>query len=328
MRRAVEPNPLTLSHVVLVALLGLSTLAVKKGLYRVEDGHVGVCYFGGRLQNTLQAPGYSMHLPLLTSCLSVPVQMQTRRVTHIACGTSGGTVVEFESIEVVYRLRRAAVVDTIRNYSTTFPRVWIDERVHSEVNQLCSQNELRDILIDRFDEVDDILLSEMKQTLAIWAPGIDLVTLRLTKPVVPPSIQAQYERLEQEKVALRLATAVQGTTVKAAENARRTAVKRAEKDASLSAIAMASNVAAKASEVTISAVEDATALAAARGRADAAAYAAATLARSEALLLTPALLAHERAVASGRNLKVYYGSSLPKQIVRDGRSGVLPSPYE
>jgi len=120
--RAVEPTPLTLSHVVLVALLGLSTLAAKKGLYRVEDGHVGVCYFGGRLQNTLQAPGYSMHLPLLTSCLSVPVQMQTRRVTHIACGTSGGTVVEFESIEVVYRLRRAAVVDTIRNYQKTIQK--------------------------------------------------------------------------------------------------------------------------------------------------------------------------------------------------------------
>ena len=287
-----------------VVLVALGGVLLKSGVYRVDDGHLGVCYWGGQLMEGTQPPGIALNVPFLTRCESIPIQMKTRVVRNIPCGSAGGTLVHFASVEVVYRLRSEAVVATVRNYSLAFPKLWIDDRVHHEVNQYCSRHELRDILIEKFDEVDDVLLSEMRATLALWAPGLEIIAIRMTKPIVPRSIEEMYEKLEEEKTKLKMAMQTQELVAKEAENARRTAVRTAQKERSLSEIEMASAVAKQQSEVAIAAVGDAMLLANEQGRADAERYAAAKRATSESALLTPEFLAHERLLEGARNLKV------------------------
>jgi hypothetical protein len=61
-------------------------------------------------------------------------------VKNIPCGTSGGTMIYFEKIEVVNILNRDAVIDIVRNYTVNYDRTLIFDKIHHEVNQFCSVN--------------------------------------------------------------------------------------------------------------------------------------------------------------------------------------------
>ena len=40
----------------------------------------------------------------------------------------------------------------------------------------------------------------MNKDLAIWAPGIELLSIRVTKPSIPAPIQSNFEQIEKKKV--------------------------------------------------------------------------------------------------------------------------------
>ena len=65
-------------------------------------------------------------------------------VKNIPCGTSGGTMIYFEKIEVVNILSREAVVDIVRNYTVNYDRTLIFDKIHHEVNQFCSVSTITD----------------------------------------------------------------------------------------------------------------------------------------------------------------------------------------
>jgi len=63
-----------------------------------------------------------MHVPGLEKVHYVQTTVQTDKVTHIPCGTSGGTMITFDRIEVVNQLRREAVMQTIKNYTVDYDK--------------------------------------------------------------------------------------------------------------------------------------------------------------------------------------------------------------
>ena len=50
------------------------------------------------------------------------INIQTDLVRNIPCGTQGGTVIHFEKIEVVNRLRRENVLQTVKDYGVNYVR--------------------------------------------------------------------------------------------------------------------------------------------------------------------------------------------------------------
>ena len=87
------------------------------GLHSVKEGHVGVYWRGGALLSSVTEPGYHVKMPLLTVMRQVQTTVQTDSVTEIPCGTSGGVMIHFDKVEVVNRLRRELVHETIKNYT-------------------------------------------------------------------------------------------------------------------------------------------------------------------------------------------------------------------
>lgn len=92
-----------LGAVVLAVGVGLAQF----GLHKVPEGTVGVYYRGGAILPEISEPGYHFHTPFVTRVQPVQVNIQTDLVRDIPCGTQGGTVIHFEKIEVVNRLRYA-----------------------------------------------------------------------------------------------------------------------------------------------------------------------------------------------------------------------------
>ncbi len=68
-------------------------------------------------------------IPLLTSVENVQVTVQTDKVTNIPCGTAGGVVIYFDHIEVVNRLRKELVYETIKNYTVNYDKTWIFDKI-------------------------------------------------------------------------------------------------------------------------------------------------------------------------------------------------------
>ena len=57
------------------------------------------------------------------------------------------------SFQVVNRLHKNYVHDTLLNYGVQYDNTWIYDKIHHEINQFCSSHSLQQVYIDVFDQV-------------------------------------------------------------------------------------------------------------------------------------------------------------------------------
>lgn len=281
------------------------------GVHRVPEGHVGVYWRGGALLDRVSYPGFRMMTPLVTSYAPFQVTVQTDKVRDIPCGTSGGTVIHFDKIEVVNQLAASAVHSIVKNYTTDYDKTWIFERIHHEINQFCSQHTLQEVYIDKFDTLDETLKETLQRDIDLWAPGLRIISIRVTKPRVPAGIQKNFEQIESEKTRLKVAEQTQRLVEQEAETERKRAIIEAEKVAMVAAIELNRTLAQKLNEQRIAAVQNDIETARVRAEADAEFYRAQKEAEANRLRLTPELIALETARALANNTKVYFGEKIP-----------------
>jgi len=115
-------------------------------------------------------------------------------VTNIPCGTSGGVLIYFDKIEVVNRLQKNLVYETLKNYTIDYDRIWIYDKIHHEINQFCTKHTLREVYIDLFDTLDENLMGALQRDSTLWAPGIEIISIRVTKPRIPDRIRKKFRR--------------------------------------------------------------------------------------------------------------------------------------
>jgi hypothetical protein len=56
-------------------------------------------------------------------------------------------------MQVVNRLRKDYVHETLLNYGVHYDKTWIYDKIHHEINQFCSAHSLQQVYIDMFDQV-------------------------------------------------------------------------------------------------------------------------------------------------------------------------------
>jgi len=57
------------------------------------------------------------------------VTLQTDKVNNVPCGTSGGVNVLFEQIEVVNRLKKELALETVKQYTVNYDKLWIFDKI-------------------------------------------------------------------------------------------------------------------------------------------------------------------------------------------------------
>merc|ERR550517_2219134 len=162
-----------------------------------------------------------MMLPFLTTVRNIQTTLQTDEVKNVPCGTSGGVMIYFDRIEVVNVLQNTAVFDIVKNYTADYDKPLIFDKVHHELNQFCSGHTLQEVYIELFDQIDENLKNALQADLLEMAPGLKVLSVRVTKPKIPESIRKNYELMEAEKTQLLISTARQKVVEKEAETARK-----------------------------------------------------------------------------------------------------------
>merc|ERR1711934_963253 len=151
-------TPSAMRPEVLVPLVLAICITFFSCCHKISEGHVGVYWRNGALLEQTTDPWVHLKLPFFTSVEELQVIMQTDKVTNIPCGTRGGVMIYFEKVEVVNRLRRDMVFETVKNYTIHYDKLWIFDRVHHEINQLCSSRSLDQIYIEEFHQLDELII--------------------------------------------------------------------------------------------------------------------------------------------------------------------------
>ncbi|KAH7445375.1 hypothetical protein KP509_01G005500 [Ceratopteris richardii] len=176
-------------------------------------------------------------LPYVTRYEPIQVTLQTDEVKNIPCGTKG-VMIYLKKIEVVNRLRKEYVYETILNYGVKYDKTWVYDKIYHEINQFCSAHSLQEEYIDKSDQIDEIMKEAIQRDCTRYAPGIEIISVRVTKPSIPRTIARNYEQMEEERTKVPIATEMQKVVVKEAETLKKKAVTEAEKDAQVSMIYM------------------------------------------------------------------------------------------
>merc|ERR1719443_1479226 len=148
-------------------------------------------------------------------------------------------MIAFDRIEVVNQLREDAVYDTVKNYTVDYDKVWIYDKIHHEINQICSRSTLHEVYITKFDTLDERLRDALQHDIDLYAPGITIIAIRVTKPTIPSAIRANYELIESERTKLAVAEQTQRLVEKQAETERKKELIEAEKAAAVEAVKQA-----------------------------------------------------------------------------------------
>jgi len=292
-----------------IILFSLGILA-PFSIHKITEGHVGVYWFGGALQDKITEPGIHFSIPFLERFESVQVTLQTDKVTNIPCGTSGGVLIWIDKVEVVNRLKKQLVYQTIKNYTTSYDKIWIFDKIHHEINQFCSAHTLQEVYIDLFHTVDERLVQALQASCDQWAPGIQIIAIRITKPKIPPAIAKNYESMEAEKTKLLISIEHQKVIEKEAETDRKKAVIDSEKVAEVSRINMESKIIEKEGFQTISRIEGEAHLHRQKALADASHYRVKTEAEANLKKFTKPYLQLEMVKSLVNNTKIFFGPSV------------------
>ncbi|KAL6186762.1 hypothetical protein ACLB2K_042881 [Fragaria x ananassa] len=284
-------------------------------LHQVPEGHVGVYWRGGALLKTITDPGFHLKLPLITQYEPVQVTLQTDQVKDIPCGTKGGVMINFEKIEVVNRLRKEYVYETLLNYGVHYDNTWIYDKIHHEINQFCSSNSLQDVYIDVFDQIDEKMKDALQVDCTKYAPGIEIINVRVTKPKIPDSIRRNFEQMEEERTKVLIAIERQRVVEKEAETRKKMAISEAEKNANVSKILMEQKLMEKDSSRRQEEIENAMYLAREKSLADADFYKVMREAEANKLKLTPQFLELKFIEAIADNTKIFFGDKVPNMVL-------------
>eukprot|EP00347_Sterkiella_histriomuscorum_P008464 403344998 len=287
------------------------------GFHIVHEGHVGVYYKAGALMNEISEPGFHFKLPLITTFENIQVTVQTDKVINIPCGTAGGVVIYFDHIEVVNRLKKEYVYDTIKNYTVNYDKTWIFDKIHHEINQFCSKHTLQEVYVDKFDSLDEQLAQALQTDCNKWAPGIEIIAIRVTKPRIPDNLLKNYEKIEGQKTQLLIAEHEQKVQQKKAQTIRLERKIEAESQAEVNKIDMEKNILEKESLRQIEEIENNIYVEKEKAKADAHYYKISRMIEAEQKQLSQEYLKKLAIESLMNNTKIYFGPSIPQMLIEN-----------
>lgn len=85
--------------------------------------------------------------------------------------------------------------ETIKNYTSGYDKLWIYNKIHHEINEFCSKHTLSEIYIEKFEFLDEELKKALQRDLDIWSPGVEVISIRITKPRIPERIRGNFEKM-------------------------------------------------------------------------------------------------------------------------------------
>jgi|PlaIllAssembly_1097288.scaffolds.fasta_scaffold00034_8 regulator of protease activity HflC (stomatin/prohibitin superfamily) len=177
------------------------------GFHVVPEGHVDVYYRFGKLLSDTSESGLGYKMPILTENHHISVIFQSDNVKNVKCQLKQGVSIIFENVEVFNILSRKGVIPVIKSYGIDYDEVLIYSNVRNYIGSICRRLTVDDILAN-FTSVQNDLTVDIQRhinTRLNDSSYLQILSTRLSIPVIPTQILGRYEKLEEEKINKRIA---------------------------------------------------------------------------------------------------------------------------
>lgn len=165
-----------------------------------------------------------------------------------------------------------------------------------------------------FDQIDEKMKDALQADCTRYAPGIEIISVRVTKPSIPESIRQNFEEMEGERTKVLIAIERQRVVEKEAETQKKVAISEAEKNAQVSMIQMEQKLMEKESARRQEEIANEMYKAREKSLADAEYYRAMKEAEANKLRLTPQYLELKFIEAITNNSKIFFGNKVPNMV--------------
>ncbi|KAA0156685.1 hypothetical protein FNF29_00796 [Cafeteria roenbergensis] len=297
----------------------LSTLQFGSFVAKVNEGYVGLNYYAGKLSDEVLQSGVHVTPWPLQHVVPIKKSSKVLRLQSVLCPTMSGVDAVFPSVEVVFAPHLPSVVALVRNFThQQMEKSLISDPVVGILADVCSRMTLREATITKFDQVDEMVETQLREFLQqVTGEGMQVMDVRLSKPQVPRQIQAGFTELEGLKASSRVVTEMRHRLVREAEAARERAVKAGQSALDVAKIALERQINHAVGNKGLAKAEVETQMQSMRAQADSEAYAIKRQAEAEAVWLTKAALELEAAQQLPRNLRMFLGPDIPRAVIEE-----------
>ena len=297
--------------------------------HQVPEGYVGIYYTLGRLDSITTDSGGSLKIPWPVSTGSyVQITPQTDVIKDVKCGAGDGTQLIFPIVEVGNYLQKDYVYRTVKRFGENYDDYLVKDKIRAQINVICSRLTSQEIYIDKFDSLDDLLLTFLlDENSKESESGVIVQFVRMSKPVLPKELQANYDKIANEKTALKVAEEtkkrlkqenVNKLLLVTAETERKSLV--AEKDNEI-------RIASKTADETESTIENRILEARELTKANALYTKKKKEAEGNKLLLTFEYIELERVRATANNAKHYFGKIPTSLFMKESDNSMEENVY-
>ncbi|MQM02363.1 hypothetical protein Taro_035125 [Colocasia esculenta] len=163
-------------------------------------------------------------------------------------------------------------------------------------------------------QIDERMKEAIQSDCTRYAPGIEIIGVRVTKPRIPDNVKRNFEQMEEERTKVLIAIEKQKVAEKGAETQKKMALTEAEKNSQVSRILMEQKLMEKNSAKRQEEIENEMYIAREKSLADASFYRVMKEAEANKLRLTPEYLELKFIEAIANNSKIFFGDRVPKMI--------------
>nr|DAD31453.1 TPA_asm: hypothetical protein HUJ06_010304 [Nelumbo nucifera] len=163
-------------------------------------------------------------------------------------------------------------------------------------------------------EIDEKMKDALQGDCTRYAPGIEIISVRVTKPKIPESIKRNFEAMEEERTKVLIAIEKQRVAEKEAETQKKMALSEAEKNAEVSRIIMLQKLMEKENAKKQQEIENQMYLEREKSLTDANYYRVIKEAEANKFKLTPQYLELKFIEAIANNSKIFFGDKVPNML--------------
>merc|ERR1712141_857936 len=189
---------LILTGTVLALALIIGMLA--HSLHHIDEGHVGVYFKYGALQNSVGHPGLNTMTPWVSTYEQITIRPRSEIVNSFSAVTKDAIQIQFHDVEVISSVPQEHVLWLVKKFGVNFRTVLGFDRFREEVKKYAFSHDIDDVYNERFLEMSEFVIAETTKNIQRLAQGkVEIINLIIPKPEIPHDIAANYQKVKVRK---------------------------------------------------------------------------------------------------------------------------------
>jgi len=305
--------------VVTIPILVLAVAMMASSFHVVEEGHVGIYFKQGALQEIHGMPGFNVKAPFVTTVYQIVVRPETDTMDTIISITKDGIQNTFNAIQVISLVPQEKVVPLIRQYGMEFKNALVFDRIAEELKIYCAGHNIDDVYNTKFLEISPHVLNETRKSIERLSNGsVHIINLVIPKPDIPLDIAENYKQVKVQWTEQLVASQQQKTEEIRKETERMKAIADVNRTKDVLEVELQKELLQKEADRNVSEIQNSIIKLAEENLADIAKYKKEQEAEANKALYTPEYVQLNLANKLSDNTKMYFsGETSPLGALMD-----------